>query len=122
MRICRNRLIMGKATLLPDPEDCGSYYICQGLIGYKSPCSEGLVWDTRKSICNYLADSVDSPCFNKRFNPLETDPLLTLSSLISSHQDNAFAHLKVRYEMNGVSHLDQITVVQRVRFLSGNSF
>ncbi|XP_076668519.1 uncharacterized protein LOC143369033 [Andrena cerasifolii] len=40
-------------TILPNPEDCKTFYICNSGTAFLMQCSEGLEFNARKSVCDF---------------------------------------------------------------------
>lgn len=43
----------GRAILLPNPKDCGSYYVCVGLDPVLMKCSDGLEFNPELEVCDW---------------------------------------------------------------------
>jgi len=53
----------GEIIFLPDPEDCGKYYVCDKNGPVNMPCPAGLWWNKDKNECDWPSETTcDSDC------------------------------------------------------------
>ncbi|CAD1480651.1 unnamed protein product, partial [Heterotrigona itama] len=52
-------------TLLPNPDDCSTFYYCDEGVPYLTKCSKGLEYDPKLRICDYPKENADC----KRYPP-----------------------------------------------------
>ena len=58
--------------LLPNPDDCSTFYYCDEGIAYLTNCSKGLEYDPKLRICGYPREDAD--CIRRSTKPANPAP------------------------------------------------